>query len=243
MVAHVQTQTNIGASGTSAAVTISSTGGNTLVLVADAYLGSNTPFHISSISDSHNTWNFSTATSNQNPPVGQSWSGADTGLIAIGAVVNAAAITSVTATFSASLVYLDLIVYEFSGVPSGATIEVAASSSTLVTAASVTTPSVTVPGGAALAVAAQTNLGNSGSNTSVSSGWTLDAGADNCAAYQLSPAAGALTATFTSTSSQQWPSTAILAIGSTALRRPTLLPRRPFTAVSGGRSAAGAFAR
>lgn len=217
MVAHVQTQTLIGGSGSSGAVTISTTAGNTLALVVDGYINANTPFHISSITDSHNTWTFSTGTSNQNPPVGQSYDGAYTGFIAIAAMVAAAAITSVTVNLSASTAYLDLAVYEFSGVPAGSSIVTAAASSTNTSAISVTTPTVTAPSGALFGVAAQTNDGNAGSNTSVSSGWTLDGGGDHFAAWQLSPSAGSLSATFTSTSSQNWPSTAILVVGSSAL--------------------------
>lgn len=213
MVAHVQTQVTTGGSGTSAAVTISSTAGNTLAVVADAYIGSNTPFHITSISDSHNTWSPSTANSNQNPPVGQSFDGTNTGFIAINAFVGAAAITSLTVNFSASLIYIDLAVYEFSGVPAGSVIVAAGASSTNTSAISVTTPSVTVPANASFAVAAQTNDGNAGSNTSVGGSWTLDGGGDHFAAWQLSPAAGSLSATFTSTSSQNWPSSAILVVG------------------------------
>lgn len=218
MVTRVQTKPTIGASGTSASVTISTTAGNTLVIVADAYSSTNAAFHITSITDSAgNTWTFSTANSNSNPPVGQSWDGSFQGFVLIGAVVNAAALTSgtITVNFSASLAYCDLIVYEFSGVPAGSIISVANASSTNVSAASVTTPTVTVPSGASLAVAAQTNDGNAGSNTSVSSGWTTDTtiDTDHCSAWRVSPAAGSLSATFTSTSSQNWPSSAILVIG------------------------------
>ena len=225
MVTHVQTKTTVGASGTSSSVSISSTLGNTLVLGVDAYLSANTPFHVTSISDSHNTWNFSTANSNQNPPVGQSWDGNVTGLFLFGAVVGAAAVTSITVSFSSSLTYFDLVAYEFSGVPAGSVVTAAAASSTNTSASSVTTPAVTLPSGTALAAAGQTNDGNSGSSTTVGGSWTMDGGSDNCCAYQLSPGAGSLSATFTSTSSQNWPSSAILAIG------PPAPSARPYTSL------------
>lgn len=208
-VTHVQTKTLVGGSGTSGSVSISSTAGNTLVLSVAAYSTTNATFTVTGISDSHNTWTFSSATSNQNPPVGQSWDGAVQGFSLLGAVVNAAAVTTVTVNFSKSIDYIDLTVYEFSGVTAGSVISVAASSSTSTSGTSKATPSVTAPSGAEVAVSTATNDGSV--ITGVSSGWTLD-GADASTAYQVSPSAGSLSATFSGTASQEWPSSAILVI-------------------------------
>ena len=220
MVAHVQTKSTIGGSGTTIAVTITSTPGNTLVLVTAAFSTTNTAFHVSSISDTHNTWQFSTANSNQNPPVGQSFDGDILGLSLIGAVINAAGVTSVTVTYSKSLDYIDAAVYEFSGVPGNAQLITAASSSTNLSGTSAATPSVTVPASASLAAALITNDG--ATITGVSGGWTLDGGSDNFAAWQVAPAPGSLAATF-SGGSQNWPSSAIAVIGPPPATAPGLV--------------------
>lgn len=253
MVTHVQTVANDGTSGATPSVSITTTAGNTLILSVVAYVGANTPFHVSAISDTHNTWTFSSANSNANPPVGQSYDGSLTGVTLIAAVVNAAAVTSIQVTFTgATPTYVDLVAYEFSGIPSNSAITVANASSTNTSAISVTTPTVTVPSGSLLAVAAEANDGQAGSSTTVGGSWSLDGGTDKCAAYQITPSAGSLSATFSSTGSQNWPSTAILVIGPSGVVAPVaqqpggasfrrqwrqpqaLIPGVPYMAVTAG---------
>jgi hypothetical protein len=229
---HVQTVTSDGLlTGTSAAVSISSTAGNTLVVVLAAYVSTNTAYHVSSVTDTaSNAWTYSTLGSNQNPPVGSSWDGSLYGLSLIGAVVNASHVTSVTVNFSASVAYLDVILYEFSGVAAGSSILLAASSSTLVNSAlSVTTAALAAPAGA-LAISTATQDGSTVS--SVSSPWTLDGGADHSAAYIASTSAGSLSATWTGAATQNWMSNAIAIIGG-ASGPP---PARPLLIAPGWRS-------
>lgn len=249
MTTHVQDAGKDG-SGTSVVVTITTTAGNMLAVSFDGFVTGNNPASISSVVDSAgNTWTYSTATSSQNPPVGGSYDSTEgqygwTGTAVCLPSANGGttkAVTSVTITFSRSLVYVGATVSEFSGLPAGAVILGAASSSTASDGVtSYTTPSVTTTA-AALVLAA---VGSFSTFTGVTMGYTLmTADTDNNKAYNPSAAAGTVSATFTG-ASNRIAGSAITAIGAApaAARLVSSMHARQVRS-PGGLRAAGAFAR
>jgi hypothetical protein len=199
-VKHIQNQQNYVTVGTTCPVTITSTGGNTLVASIVVTLPADTPtMAIAAIADSTgtNTWQFSTAAQSQTPPAAGAWDAAHTGYFfsAIGYCVNAAAVTSVTVTSGASVNSgsMRVIVSEFSGIPATATAGPAAADTTLQTGTTLTSPAVTTTGFKDLIVAATEPLNFW---TAADSPWTL-AWSSGEAAWLISTSPGTDAATWT----------------------------------------------
>lgn len=211
MTALVQSQHAPNGGATSFTVSITSAAGNALVCYITAWRSGSGAFSLTSVADSAgNTWAYSSAAQNQNPPAGGSYDSAQSqyGFSAIAVCAAAAAVTSVTVTLSAGVSYGEVGVSEFSGLPSGSGILAAASSGTLASGVtSYTVPSVSVTSGALAVATASPFNGFSG----VSSGWSLLTYTDSDAAYNLS-ASGTVQPVFTGPSSDV-PSSAIVAIG------------------------------
>ncbi len=191
-------------------LSITTSAGSLLVAAIEGFIYSNTPFGLTSVTDSAgNTWTYSILDSSQSPPAGGSYSasGGYYGLSAIAWCLNAQAVTSVTVTAGSNVQFS---VSEFSGVPAGATVDAAAASSVL--AAGVTSysaPAISPTGSADVLVA----VANSSVHwTGVSSPWTFY-GADNVGmAWLITSAAGTYQPTW-SGASQDATSSAVLAIG------------------------------
>jgi hypothetical protein len=214
---HVQDGTAQTGGGTTFTVPITTTAGHCLVLYATQWVTSNTALHIVSISDTAgNTWNYSTATANQNPPVNGSYDASVTqyGMTAIACCLVANAVTSVTVVLSGSGDFAEVQVQEFSGLPAGARVLGAASNGTLASGvSSITTPSVNAPSGSPVLVCVNTSLLN-GEWTGASSGYTLLSFTDTLAAYNVAATAGsAVSCTLTTGATWDVPSSAILVIG------------------------------
>ncbi len=201
-VAHVQDASLGPGFSSTASITITSTSGNTLVVLVAAFQSSNAPFSITNIADSAgNTWVYSTAQSAQNPPASGSWdaSASQYGFTAVACCVNAAAVTSVTVTFSAVLAWDAVTVTEFSGVPANASMLTAAASSVLASGATSYAPPSVVTTGAAGTVLVVAVTTSANSWASVTAGYTLISVGGTSAAAWGAPAAGTQTVTFTGT--------------------------------------------
>jgi len=242
-ITHVQNQSVRDSSVSTAAVTISSTGGNTLIAYISAYITSNTALAITSISDSaSNTWQYSTATSSQSPPASGAWDSGDGvyGFTAVAYCINATTVTSVTVHMNNTCVILDAGVTEFSGVPAGAVLDGSASNAPNTAVTTFTTPSITttatadaiiaiVSTGSALACA------TSGIYTIIEMGGVTSG---ELAAWGISSSAGSQACTFTC-SSQVIISSAILAIGQATVTGSSTISGTGAATGSGGPPASG----
>ena len=211
-------------------VPVNTATGNTLIVYALAAQTGNNPLALASITDSTgtNVWHYSTQLNSQSPPAAGAYNGTSVyQLAAIGYCVNAAAVTSVTVTTTgvAANSSLFVTVSEFSGVLPQATIDGAASSNTVATAGSDTSPNIQVTGSSDVLAACNYN---NGTLSQVSPGWTSADPAFTAAAWQITAAPATQNVTWTFTSPALYTASAILAIGV-----PVLVPRQlPPAAVS-----------
>lgn len=218
-------------------LSVTNTAGNALILTIEAYVSGSGPLSVSSVTDNasggSNTWQYSTATSNQNPPVNGAIVGGSYGMAAIAVCLpsdnggTVKTFTQVTVTFNTAPTGTAYVgVSEFTGVPAGTVIDNAASNAPLTSGLSFTTPAVvtTGPSDVVMAVTAQDIAWSS-----VNSPYTaVNSFTDPDAAYAVSQAAGSQSATFNAGSSNEVWACSILAIGvpaATFLAPPNRRPR------------------
>lgn len=198
---------------------ISTTGGNTLVLEFTAWMTGNNPVHLASVSDSAgNVWNYTTsAQNNGSAPAGGAYDSGNNlyAFTTIATCVDAAAITSITVTTSATVTGSgEGCVQEISGLPPQAAVPAAWSTNADVTGVtSYTVPAVAPESPFPVAVFTCTSGINS-EFTAASNGFTvLTVGSDTIAAYRLAITAGAINTTLSGSPSSNVPSAVTLAIG------------------------------
>lgn len=243
MTALVQSQQAPNADGSATYVIPVSTAGGSgdaIVVYITIWMLGNAPISISSVSDNasggSNTWRYSTAQQNQNPPAGGSYAPAENqyGFSAIAVCLPSdnggatKAVTAVTVVMSTAVTaWGEIGGSEFSGLPAGSALLSAAASGTLVTSvSSYTTPSV-APQSTALVVAATSVLNQDWS--SVTGGYALLSYSDTLAAYDTAVAAGTSAVAFSySGTATDVPSSALVAIGPP----PTAVQPRPVVAPS-----------
>lgn len=133
-----QTETDVTVANTTNTLNTTSTAGNALILVVSIAAGATAK--ISTVTDSAgNTWTVPSAVPNQNPPA-NFVSGSNT-YFAMAYALNAAAITSVTVTISASKAFSYNMV-EFSGVATSSAVDQSAAVSNSTSTTPLLTPSV-----------------------------------------------------------------------------------------------------
>jgi hypothetical protein len=210
-------------SGTTVAVTgLTVTAGHAFTVSCRGYIASNTTIHLTSVADNasggSNTWTYSTSASSQNPAAAGSYDSTEAQYAFAATAVclpsanggTTKAFTSVTVTFNVTTSFNAMLFSEFSGLPAGSVITAAASTGTAQNGVtSYATPVLTTPS-ASLALAA---TGAFSDFTGVTAGWTMQTTDGNHdAAYNLSAAAGSVSATFTG-SSNRVPCAVITAVG------------------------------
>lgn len=161
-----QTETDVTVAATSSTKSLTTTTGNTLIMLVSIAAGATAS--LSSVTDSaSNTWVIPSTDPNANPPA-NFVSGSNT-YFAMAYALNATAITSVTVTISASKTFSYNVV-EFSGILSASAVDQSASVSNSVSGTPLLTPSITTTNANDLIIG-----GMSASNNSMtlgSSGYT-----------------------------------------------------------------------
>jgi len=218
---------NSGGASTSYTINVSSTlQQSACFAMISAWVTGNNPFHLVSVTDNasggSNTWTFSTADNNQNPPAAGAY---DSGTNKYGFTAVAVCLpdptsgnspkpfTQVTVTMSATIPTSQLQVgfVEMTDMWPGSVIQDAASDNTVTTVgATYTTPSVTTTNGA-VSIATTSYLGNM---SSAGSGWSLEgAGSQDASKPSIPVGTTAVTFTPSSPGSFNLQSSAIIAVG------------------------------
>jgi hypothetical protein len=195
-------------------VSISTSAGWTLIAAVSAYTSADVTNHIVSMSDSAgNTWDYSTALNNQNPPVsgGMDGSGSFYGLAAIAVCTDAEAVSSVSVTLAEAPFDYRLTIIAFGDMPPGAAIDAATALAAGVTEADYTTVAATASAADDIAVAVATPA----------DGWTsadspfVYQGTDLVSGWAQNLPAGSRACTFLSSTSQGIAGSAMLLITGT----------------------------
>lgn len=207
------------------AAAIATTAGNAYVMTFSAWMADSTPLGITSVFDTAgNTWAFSTATFNQNPPIAAN--GSSGGGYAVSGIAwclpsmqgtgnTTKAVTAIQVDWSTPpSSWGEVVALEFAGVPTNATALAAASTNTIASSVtSYTTPSITATttpsSNPVLAVA---NTSSFGEFTAASAGWNLIVGSDTIGAYNLAASSGSVSVTFTQ-AAHDVPGSQIVAFG------------------------------
>lgn len=214
----VQSAVGQGNDDTSQAAAISTTAGNAYVVTFAAWQVTDTPFTVSSVSDTAgNTWNYATqagvydSAANAYAISGIAWC-----LPSMQGTGNTTkAVTAIQVDWSIEVTdWGECVALEFAGVPTNATVLGAASTNTIASnVTSYTTPSITATTTPSFnPVLAVANTSSFGEFTAVSSGWTAIVGSDTIGAYNLAASSGSVSVTATQ-AANDIPTSNIIAIG------------------------------